>query len=266
MNQDESKETQPNKEPLPALQGRGELDAAPDYIAAEAFLENLGYFTPSSKRIKGIFTKEKVIGEKVNPDSTTRKVKAQIRASAGLWLPITSDLDYYRAFQKLCDEVANRDGRFQLPIVVPTTKILRYAGKSENARCWREVRDWLKRMTFTGIQGGIYRAKQKDFQDGFLGTVFSQVIVKGEPMKGGKVAETNYVWPAPWFLSNYFYHHLRPIDFSFHQRLRKPISKALYPLLETGWYASGGKPYSKSHHDLCQEFLLTEHRHLSLIK
>ena len=30
----------------------------PDYIQAETFLENVGFFTPSSKRIKGIYTKE----------------------------------------------------------------------------------------------------------------------------------------------------------------------------------------------------------------
>jgi hypothetical protein len=34
-------------------------------------------------------------------------------------------------------------------------------------------------------------------------------------MKNGQVAETNYVWPAPWFLSNYFYGHLRLIDLEF---------------------------------------------------
>ena len=99
-----------------------------------------------------------------------------------------------------------------------------------------------------------------------LGTVFSQVILRGKPMKNGKVAETNYIWPSPWFLSNYFYRHLKSIDFNLHQRLRKPIAKALYPLLETGWYASGGKPYAKSYRDLCQEFLLADRRHISRIK
>jgi hypothetical protein len=85
-------------------------------------------------------------------------------------------------------------------------------------------------------------------------------------MRNGKIAEMNYIWPAPWWLSNFFYRYLRPFDYNFHQRLRKPIAKALYPILETGWYASGGKPYTKSYRDLCTEFLLAEHRHLSLVK
>src|SRR5262245_61649334 len=96
-------------------------------------------------------------------------------------------------------------------------------------------------MTATLVEGGIYRAKTKEYKEGFIGTLFSQVIISGERMRDGTTAETNYVWLSPWFLSNYFYHYLRSIDFNFHRRLRKPIAKALYPLLETGWYASCGK-------------------------
>jgi hypothetical protein len=246
--------------------GAALLTLVPEYIPAEVSLENLGYFTPSSNRIKDIYVKEKVLGHKTDPDGTKRTIKATIRASGGLGLPTTSDLDYYRAFLKICYEVADAQGRLHMPIAVPTAKLIRYAGKIESAREKREVRAWLKRMAFTGIEGGIYRAKTKVYEDEFVGTVFSQVVLHGKKMKNGEIAETNYVWLAPWFLANYFRHHLRPVDLNFHQRLRKPISKALYPLLETGWYASGGKPYVKSYRDLCGEFLLSEHPSLSLVK
>lgn len=238
----------------------------PEYIPAEVSLENMGYFTPSSKRVKDIYVKEKVLGYKVGPDGTKRTIKAKISANHELGLPITSDFDYYRAFLKICDEVADPQGRLYMPIVVPTAKLIRYAGKRESAKEWKEVREWLRRMALTGIEGSVYRAKQKHYDQSFVGTLFSHVVLAGGTMKGGETAETNYVWLAPWFLANYFHHHLRPIDFNFHRRLRKPIAKALYPLLETGWYASDGKPYAKSYRDLCQEFLLTEHRALSLIK
>lgn len=245
---------------------RTELAAIPEYIAAEVFLENSGFFTPSSKRIKYIYVKEKKVGEKIEPDGTTRTITTKISANHELGLPVTSDFDYYRAFLKICDEIVDRDGRFKLPIAVPTKKILRYAGKSENARYWREVHEWLRRLTFTGIEGGIYQAKTKDYQEKFYGTVFSQVVVAGERMRNNKFAETNYVWPSPWFLSNYYHRHLRPLDVNFHYRLRKPIAKSLYPLLETGWYATDGDPYSKSYRDLCAEFLLTSYRQISRIK
>ena len=56
------------------------------------------------------------------------------------------------------------------------------------------------------------------------------------------------------------------MDLAFHLRLRKPIAKSLYALLDLGWYATGGKPYAKSYHDLCHEFLLHESPYLSRIK
>jgi hypothetical protein len=79
-------------------------------------------------------------------------------------------------------------------------------------------------------------------------------------------AETNLVWLASWFRTNYRQHHLRPVDLALHRRLRKPIAKALYPLLESGWYATSGQPFTKSYQDLCQEFLLTPYPQLSRIK
>jgi len=79
------------------------------------------------------------------------------------------------------------------------------------------------------------------------------------------VADSNYVWLASWFRANYLHHHLRPIDLALHQRLRKPLSKSLLPLLEIGWYAAKGQPYTKSYHDLYHAFLLKEHRYLAHI-
>lgn len=242
------------------------LPSIPDYIPAEVFLENMGFFTPSSTRIKEHQVKEKIIGEKVALDGTKKLITVSISANAKLGLPITSDLDYYRAFLKICDEVVDREGRFQLPIKVPSKRLASLAGKEWSGYVSKEIGEWFDRMNFTGIKGGVYRAKSKTYDDGFTGVVFSQVFRRGQPMKNGTTADTNYVWPSPWFLSNYYYRYLRPIDLNFHRRLTKPIAKALYPLLETGWYASNGNPYNKSYQDLCNEFLLTPYRNLSRIK
>ncbi len=54
------------------------------------------------------------------------------------------------------------------------------------------------------------------------------------------------MWLSPWFLSNYYHRYTRPIDFEFYKRLRKPIAKSLYTLLENGWYAAEGKPYKSA--------------------
>jgi hypothetical protein len=85
-------------------------------------------------------------------------------------------------------------------------------------------------------------------------------------MRNGQLADTNYVWLSPWFLSNYYYRYTRPLDFAFYKKLRKPIAKSLYTLLENGWYAAEGKPYAKSYRALCEEFLMKQYTHISRIK
>lgn len=234
-------------------------------IPAEVFLETLGFFTPSSKRIHGIYTKVKTMGERVEADGTTRLITAKISANHELGLPITADLDYYRAFLKILADAVAREGRLRLPLAVPTKQLLRYACKPDGTKTRREVRAFLKKMAFTGIEGGVYQAKTRTWTEGFV-TTFRQVVVRGEVLRDGQVADTNYVWPAPWFLANYLRGHVRRVDLAFHNQLRRPIVKALYPLLATGWYASGGQVYEKRYTALCTDFLLTSHRVLSLVK
>jgi hypothetical protein len=260
-------EAQPDEQPnLPLAVPNTALPVPPEYIRSEAFLEISGFFSPASKRIENIYVKEKKLKEYTDEQGNKRILRTKISANHELGLPITSDLDYYRAFLKLCDEIVDRDGRFHMPVAVPSFRLARYAGKHWGATRHKEVREWLKRMTLTGIEGAIYRAKKKNYDDGFVGTVFSQVVMKGDTMRSGKPADTNYVWLSPWFLSNYYYRYTRPVDFAFYKQLRKPIAKSLYTLLENGWYAADGRPYSKSYHAICDEFLLTRHKHFSLIK
>jgi hypothetical protein len=71
------------------------LWSEPMAIPAEVFLETLGFFTPSSKRIRGIYTKEKVVAERRTADGTTHLIKTRVSANHELGLPITTDLDYY---------------------------------------------------------------------------------------------------------------------------------------------------------------------------
>jgi hypothetical protein len=266
-------QTTPQPEPvindqsiLPLALPNTTFPVAPEFIRAEAFLETSGFFTPASNRIDNIYTKEKKIREYTNEQGKKKILRTKITANHEYGLPITSDLDYYRAFLKLCDEIVDRDGRFRMPVAVPSFKLARYAGKKWSDKTHIEIREWLRRMNFTGIEGAIYRAKKKTYDDGFSGVVFSQTALKGETMRNGKIADTNYVWLAPWFLSNYYYRYTRPVDFAFYKQLRKPIAKSLYTLLENGWYAGDGRPYSKSYHALCDEFLMQKFTHLSRIK
>jgi len=265
--QEETGKTEDLRQPVPdATPPATHPLALPALIHAEVAFENIGYFTPSSKRLKDMTTKEKVVAERTNPDGTRTLLTVQIIGTGKYGLPITADLDYYRAFLKLLDDIADETGHIPEPIPIPTKTLIRYAGKQASARELRAVKDWIRRSHYTGIQGFYYRAATGDYVEIGDEPLFPRYLIRGQRLENGEQADTHYVWLASWFRANYLHHHLRPMDLAFHLRLRKPIAKSLYALLDLGWYATGGKPYAKSYHDLCQEFLLHESPYLSRIK
>jgi hypothetical protein len=95
-----------------------------DYIPAEMFLETIGFFSPSSQRIKDIYSKTKKLAEEAGLDGAKRTYSVKISAIHDLGLPITSDLDYYRAFQKVFEEALEQHEKFRLPIVFSTKKLI----------------------------------------------------------------------------------------------------------------------------------------------
>jgi hypothetical protein len=232
----------------------------------EVAFEHIGYFTPASKRIKDITTKEKILAERVNPDGTRTVFKVRILGTGHYGLPITSDLDYYRAFLKLLDDLVGRLGHIPEPIALPTKTLMRSAGKQVSTQELQAVKDWIRRSNATAIQGFYYDAVSGDYIEIGGEPLFPRYVMRGQRLPTGEYADTHAVWLASWFRTNYLHHHVRPLDLAFHLRLRKPIAKALYPLLELGWYATGGQPYTKSYLELCHEFLLHESRYLSRIK
>jgi len=242
-----------------------------EYIPAEQNLETIGYFSAGYKR-KYPTAKQKSKVIILNHDR-----RIEIIPTAKYGYPNSDDFDFYRAFLKICHEqttLVERGAnghrtlhpRLNLPTGFYTRELIRNAGRIESARERQAVRDWIERSTFTGIKGELYCAKTKQFDTAFGGPLFSQFVFVGEKMRNGQLADRNYVWLAPWFLSNCYYHYLRRVDLAFHRRLRKAIAKTLYPLLDTGWYATQGKPYTKRYTDLCALLFIPAHKKLSLVK
>ncbi len=73
-----------------------------------------------------------------------------------------------------------------------------------NNHTWKGAHTWIKRCVLTGIEGGLYEAKTGRLTEGFTTALFREAYVRGDKMRNSKMADMNYVWPAPWFLSNFW--------------------------------------------------------------
>ncbi len=251
---------------------KGKKAPTAEYVPAELNLESIGYFSASVKRL---YPSDGQKSKVVNLNNASRII--EIVANPKYGFPNAQDLDYYRAFLKICDERAIpeivQDGdrviihpKLPVPIGFSTREIILNSGRMESAREREEVRNWVKRCTSTSIEGGLYRAEARRLDREFGGPLFTRYVLTGERMPDEQVAEMNFVWPNFWFYSNYYHRYFRPVDLNFHRTLERAIAKTLYPILDTGFYAAEGGVYAKRYTDLCNILSLVDREQLSLVR
>ena len=225
-----------------------------DFIKAEKNLEWLGFFTPSSNWTKEV--KKKVVSFTAIVEGKKVKASATILPSAEYGLPDTADLDKYRAFQKILSGELIRNGKVFKHITFTSADLIEAMGEKKESdrggKLYKEMRRWLKRMVLTGVEaeGAVWLAGKKVWaSDTFH--IFERAVAYGQEMGDGTVADCHHIWLSDWMLENINGLYLLSIDYDLHKQLRKPIAKSLLPVLQIGFYASGGN-YTKRYDDLCQ--------------
>ena len=271
-----------NKDETAGFDGTGEPDvaASPSDLAAgrsaaarsaqlikiEKNLASLGFFTPSSKRIKG--AKKKTITFAKVIEGKRVEARATILPSAEYGLPITGDQDKYLALQKIITDIRQRMGEVRNPVGFTSAELLRILGKRVTAgKNYEDIEEWLKRMTLTGIhsEGIVYFAGRKVWaSDTFH--VFERSVSFGAEMPDGTLAQKNYIWLSEWQLENINSNHLLPVDLETYRQLKNHIAKTIVPLLQIWLYASREDGYFEKRYDeLCQILNMSFYKHLSKI-
>lgn len=266
----QDKQEQESIEPVLArIEDRGKPQALPaaDFIKIEKNLASLGFFTPSSKRIKG--TKKKTITFVKIINGKTVEARAIILPSAEYGLPVTADQDKYLALQKLVTDLRRRGEEIRNPIGFSSAELLRVLGKRVTAgKNYDDIAEWLRRMTLTGIvsEGTVYFAGRKIWaKDTFH--VFERSVSFGSEMPDGQTAERNYIWLSEWQLENINNNHLLPIDLDTYRQLKNHIAKTIVPLLQIWLQDSRDKGYfEKQYDELCQILNISRYQHLSKIQ
>lgn len=236
------------------------------FIKIEKNLASLGFFTPSSKRIKDV--KKKTISFERTIENRRVEARATILPSAEYGLPITADQDKYFALQKIVSDIRKR-GEVKNPIGFTSAELLRILGKRVTAgKNYDDINEWLKRMTLTGIssEGTVYFAGRRIWAtDTFH--VFERSVSLGTEMPDGRVAEKNYVWLSEWQLENINNNYLMTVDLETYRQLKNHIAKTIVPLLQIWLYSSREQGYfEKSHDELCQILNISRYKHLSKIQ
>jgi hypothetical protein len=236
------------------------------FAKVEKSLASLGFFTPSSRRIKN---------QKVKRVSFTREIEgkrvevgAEIHPSGMFGLPVTADQDKYLALQQIITDKLQSEGKVTNPIRFKSAELLRLLNNStKTGKNYKAISEWLDVMSATTIisDGAVYVAGQKRFaRDRFR--VFDRALSFGKELDDGTVADANYIWLSAWQLENINSKFLVPIDLETYRELKNHIAKALVPLLQIWLFASHkAESFEKRYSDLCEILTLQTYRSPSQI-
>lgn len=254
------------------LAGLGEATRAQDFIKLEKNLNYISFFSPSkSKRGKAnpqaaprvrtiTYPPREIDGKIVHPRTT-------IKPDAQLGLPTTADRDKYMAFMKIVTDRKAKLGQVQNPVGFTTYELLKGLGLTDAGFHYEEVNQFLERMVSTTIKSeyAVYFHNTKRFAKDIF-HVFNRVVLTGQEMPDGTVAQMNYVFLSDWQLENINTNYTFPIDFNSYRQLKRDIAKALFGHLHTWFYGSRGRPVERKYSELCELLDIQRWPHLSKAK
>lgn len=238
---------------------------SPRRVWIDKNLASLGFFTPSSQRIKR--EKSKVVQFSQVVDGERAEVSATIVPSALHGLPVTADQDKFLALLDVLRSQRPGGAPISNPVSFSTTALLRSLGLSDSGQNHLDVGEWLDLMASTTIisEGAVYLSGSRRWaRDRFR--VFERAVSRGQQLHDGSTAEHNLVWLSDWQLQNANNRHLLPIDLDLYRRLKTHIGRALVLHLQIWLYASQrAQRFEKRYADLCQLLGVRPYEHHSKI-
>lgn len=225
--------------------------AAAQFIKVEKDLAALGFFTPTSKDLRGRRVKVVRLG-------TVGEVERKIRIVTGgsYGLPGTGDLDKWLALQSLLNAIQSAEGSVSNPVTFTTAELLGLLGvRRDSGKNYKDVEEWLDRMCATSIESegsAILSGKRKFAKQRGL-RVFDRAVSVGRELDEGEIATKNFIWLSPWQLESINSNNLIPIDLTTYLSLKNAIAKTLLPLLQVWFYATQEiGTFEKRYTDLCE--------------
>jgi hypothetical protein len=190
----------PALELVPAGQGiAGQRITGVDLIRIEKNLAELGFFTPTSKRVKTLKSKTITLTRTIDGEQIEGKVTYLPNAILGL--PSTADQDKWLAFQKIVNDIQQELGQVSNPITFRSADFLRLLGQVDSGSNFKDIDEWLDRMWGVNIisEGVVFYAGRKvRVKDRTEIKVFERAVTVGAKLDDGTEADKNYVWLSAW--------------------------------------------------------------------
>ncbi len=150
------------------------------------------------------------------------------------------------------------------PVMISTFELCKKMGERPGGFIYKKIHQGLQRLVSTTITSeGIFYAKDKKQWVSDTFHLYDRVVLRGEHLPSGKIADRNYIWLSQFFLDNINYGYTKPLSLPLYKKLHSPIAQRLYEFLGVKFYGvlnAGGTFYNIAYRELCQLLPLTPQR------
>jgi len=135
---------------------------------------------------------------------------------------------------------------------------------------YEKTKEAFERIAATTIrlaEACLSEEKQEWVEDTFH--LYDRVILKGEKLRNGETADSNYLYLSSWYLDNINSRYVKPVDWNYYSSLKTPIAQRLYELLRVKLYGMMMRKDGYLHYKystLCHLMPATPQKHLSAAK
>ncbi|RKY02964.1 MAG: hypothetical protein DRJ51_05895 [Thermoprotei archaeon] len=188
-----------------------------------------------------------------------------VSADPSYGLPRAFDWQVFRAIEFLISDMPKP---VENPITFSFYDLCRKMRINTSGANYESIKNSIRRIKSTTIRSErAYYLKEKGrritTEVGF--SFYDMYVFINERLPDGTVADTNYLWLNPYYLSNINHSYVKPLDPDYYWSLRRLVSRRLYEILSVKFYGVPDPeiPLKQSYAGLCEVIRLTPQKYLS---
>ncbi len=220
-----------------------------EFIRSEVNLLNLPFFALWDKDVrKRSETNYKAVVQRAGE---RLEISWTVAAHQRFGYPGPFDRKVHRAVEQIISDM-----RPPIANPIPLGSLYRLAkllGLDDSGKTYRQIKAAFEKLVATTVvsKGALYHKQDKSWIDRTF-HLYDEAIFVGQALKGGGVADTNYLYLSDWYLGNINTRYVKPLDYTYYRSLRSPIATRLYELLGVKFYGMKAPYIWYKYSTLCQ--------------
>ncbi len=194
----------------------------------------------------------------------------QVSSNQEFGYPGPFDREVHKAIETIISEILQETGLANNPIPLGSmSSVCKRMGLEKwGGKEYKLIKQAFERIVATTVKSeGTFFSKGKKQWVSQTFHLYDTFIAKGEKLRDGKVADTNYIYLNDLYLQSLNSYYIKPVNYKYLKSLKTNIASRLYEILGVRFYGLKDSKYVKFNYlILCQLLPIEPQKELRLAK